>query len=107
MMIAPRQYTVCIADQPSSSIEERPRSTGRRELVKDKLQEQGIISMIYYPIPLHLQPVYQNLGYQEGQLPVVEQAAREVLSLPMFPGISEAEQEQVAYGVKDCLLEVQ
>ncbi len=100
------QYTVCIADQQSSSVEDHPRSQGRRELIKDKLQEQGIVSMIYYPIPLHLQPVYQNLGYQEGQLPVAEQAAREVLSLPMFPGISEAEQEQVAFAIKDCLLEV-
>ncbi len=62
--------------------------------------------MIYYPIPLHLQPVYQNLGYQNGQLPAVEQAAQEVLSLPMFPGICQAEQEQVAYALKDCLLEV-
>ena len=62
--------------------------------------------MIYYPIPLHLQPVYQDLDYQPGQLPVVEQAALEVLSLPMFPGISPAEQEQVAYALKDCLLEV-
>ena len=59
--------------------------------------------MIYYPIPLQLQPVYQNLGYKKGQLPIVEQAAREVLSLPMFPGISRAEQEQVAYALKDCL----
>ena len=92
------QYTVCISDQQSTP-------TGKRQLVKDKLQEKGIISMIYYPIPLHLQPVYQDLGYQKGQLPIGEQAAREVLSLPIFPGISEAEQERVAYALKDCLLE--
>ena len=54
--------------------------------------------MIYYPIPLHLQPVYQDIGYQKGQLPEV--------SLPMFPGISPVEQEQVVYALKDCLLEV-
>ncbi len=92
------QYTVCISDQQSTP-------TGKRQLVKDKLQEKGIISMIYYPIPLHLQPVYQDLGYQPGQLPIGEKAAREVLSLPIFPGISEAEQERVAYALKDCLLE--
>ena len=80
--------------------------SNRRELIKDKLSDKGIISMIYYPIPLHLQPVYQNLGYRQGQLPAVEQAAREVLSLPMFPGISEAEQERVAYTLKDSLLEI-
>lgn len=93
------QYTICVTDKESSSATER----SRREAVKEYLQHQGIISMIYYPIPLQLQPVYQNLEYKKGQLPVVEQAAREVLSLPMFPGISQAEQEQVAYALKDCL----
>ncbi|MEL6439568.1 MAG: DegT/DnrJ/EryC1/StrS family aminotransferase [Cyanobacteria bacterium J06621_8] len=93
------QYTVSIKVNS-------PSLPNRRELVKQKLQLQGIISMVYYPIPLHLQPVYQDLGYQPGQLPAVEQAAQEVLSLPMFPGISEAEQERVAYAFKDCLLEV-
>ena len=92
------QYTICITETRSPS--------NRRELIKDKLSDKGIISMIYYPIPLHLQPVYQNLGYRQGQLPAVEQAAREVLSLPMFPGISEAEQERVAYTLKDSLLEI-
>ena len=43
------------------------------------------------------------LGYQVGQLPVSEQAAREVLSLPMFPGLTFEEQERVAYGLKNCL----
>ncbi|MEO1464938.1 MAG: DegT/DnrJ/EryC1/StrS family aminotransferase [Cyanobacteria bacterium J06633_1] len=92
------QYTVCVKQSSSQN--------NRRELLQSKLRSQGIISMIYYPIPLHLQPVYQDLGYQKGQLPVVEQAALEVLSLPMFPGISPEEQEQVAYALKDCLLEV-
>ena len=93
------QYTICVTDSESSSTNQKR----RRDAVKDCLQHQGIISMIYYPIPLQLQPVYQNLGYKKGQLPIVEQAAREVLSLPIFPGISEAEQEQVAYALKDCL----
>ena len=92
------QYTICVKQESSS--------TGRRERLQTKLRSQGIISMVYYPLPLHLQPVYRDLGYQPGQLPVVEQAALEVLSLPIFPGISEAEQEQVAYALKDCLLEV-
>ena len=92
------QYTICVTQQLSSNSQR-----SRRDEVKEYLQQQGIISMIYYPIPLQLQPVYQNLGYKKGQLPIVEQAASEVLSLPMFPGISEAEQEQVAYALKDCL----
>ena len=92
------QYTVCIA--------EKRLARGKRDSIEKILQEKGVITMIYYPIPLHLQPVYRDLGYQKGQLPKVEQAAREVLSLPMFPGILEAEQEQVAYALKDCLLEI-
>ncbi len=95
------QYTVCIKDKDNQSSDRV-----KRELIKDKLLTKGIISMIYYPIPLHLQPVYQDLGYKTGQLPIVEQAAQEVLSLPMFPGITEVEQEQIAYALKDCLTEI-
>lgn len=95
------QYTVCITEI-NGSIEAKT----RRDFIRERLLEKEIISMIYYPIPLHLQPVYEELGYKKGQLPVVEQAAREVLSLPMFPGISEAEQEQVASTLKDCLTSV-
>lgn len=93
------QYTICIQDRQS------PTETTRDRL-RHALLEQGVISMIYYPLPLHLQPVYRDLGYQKGQLSVTEQAAREVLSLPMFPGIREIEQEQVVYALKDCLLAV-
>ncbi|MBE9043012.1 DegT/DnrJ/EryC1/StrS family aminotransferase [Pleurocapsales cyanobacterium LEGE 10410] len=101
------QYTVCIADsQTAIAKDQNLVQQTKRDLVKQILLDKGIISMIYYPIPLHLQPVYQALDYQTGQLPKVEQAAREVLSLPMFPGISEAEQEQVAYALKDCLVEI-
>jgi dTDP-4-amino-4,6-dideoxygalactose transaminase len=60
--------------------------------------------MVYYPIPLHLQPVYKNLGYQPGQLPVVEQICNEVLALPIFPELTFEEQQQVVYSLKDCLV---
>lgn len=92
------QYTVRVEQQSGKD--------NGRELLQQKLREKGVISMIYYPIPLHLQPVYTDLGYQKGQLPRVEQAAREVLSLPMFPGISTVEQEQVVNALKDSLLEI-
>ena len=91
------QYTVRV----KQSAAEPTRAT-----LQQKLRDRGVISMIYYPIPLHLQPVYQDLGYQKGQLPKVEQAAQEVLSLPMFPGIDAEEQEQVVNTLKDCLLEI-
>ncbi|WP_448561411.1 DegT/DnrJ/EryC1/StrS family aminotransferase [Trichothermofontia sp.] len=72
-----------------------------REALRQHLRKHGIGSMVYYPIPLHLQPVYQHLGYQPGQLPVSEQLAQEVLSLPMFPELTEAQQTQVVYALKD------
>jgi dTDP-4-amino-4,6-dideoxygalactose transaminase len=100
------QYTICIADNDFNAANTAQTLKTRRDLIQEYLQQQNIISMIYYPIPLHLQPVYQNLGYQKGQLPLVEQAAREVLSLPIFPGISEVEQEQVVDALKDSLAKV-
>jgi dTDP-4-amino-4,6-dideoxygalactose transaminase len=84
------QYTIRVLD-------------GKRDWLRQKLQEQGVNTMIYYPMPLHLQPVYANLNYEAGQLPLSEQISREVLSLPMFPELSEEQQEQVIYAVKDCL----
>lgn len=85
------QYTIRVLD-------------GKRNAVRSRLQERGVNTMIYYPRPLHLQPVYENLGYQVGQLPVTEQACDEVLSLPMFPELSEEQQDQVVYGLKDCFI---
>lgn len=85
-----------------------PNCNSHREITRDtlrsKLQKQGVIAMVYYPLPLHLQPVYQDLGYKLGMLPISEKAADEVLSLPMFPDISYEQQQQVAYTLKDCLV---
>ncbi|MEG4343777.1 DegT/DnrJ/EryC1/StrS family aminotransferase [Microcoleus sp. A003_D6] len=74
-----------------------------RDWMRAQLQEAGIGSMVYYPLPLHLQPVYKSLAYQAGQLPKAEQVCREVLSLPMFPELSRDQQERTIYGLKDCL----
>jgi len=64
------------------------------------LREQGIETGVIYPIPLHKQPLYRNLGYGERSLPAAEQAAREVLSLPVHPGLSEQQVYTVAEGVR-------
>jgi dTDP-4-amino-4,6-dideoxygalactose transaminase len=77
--------------------------TESRDRVRQGLLEREVISMVYYPIPLHLQPVYQSLGYEKGQLPVSEYAAEKVLSLPMFPDLTLEEQQQVVLALKDCL----
>ncbi|MEG3438679.1 DegT/DnrJ/EryC1/StrS family aminotransferase [Pannus brasiliensis CCIBt3594] len=74
-----------------------------RDRVREGLLERDAISMVYYPIPLHLQPVYQSLGYRKGQFPVSELAAEKVLSLPMFPDLTLEEQQQVTLALKDCL----
>ena len=74
-----------------------------RDEVRQRLQAKGVGSMVYYPLPLHLQPAYKDLGYQQGQFPVSEQACHEVLSLPIFPELSPEAQEQVVYCLKDCL----
>lgn len=85
------QYTVRIKSVDGTGAE--------RDRVRAALQEYGISSMIYYPRPLHLQPVYTSLGYQPGDLPQAERAALEVLSLPMFPELTAEEQDQIAYGL--------
>ena len=91
------QYTICIPNQSSSS-------DTTRDILRYKLKEKGIIAMVYYPLALHLQLVYKYLNYQLGSLPEVERVSQEVLSLPMFPGISFEEQQQVVYCLKDCLI---
>lgn len=76
---------------------------GKRDWVRSQLQERGVNTAIYYPRPLHLQPVYKTLGYQPGQLPVAEQICHEVLSLPMFPELSSEQQDAVIYGLKEVM----
>ncbi|AFY32994.1 DegT/DnrJ/EryC1/StrS aminotransferase family protein [Calothrix sp. PCC 7507] len=92
------QYTIRISSQGQNGS-----SAAYRESVRSQLQERGVNSTVYYPHPLHLQPVYQHLDYQPGQLPVAEQACHEVLSLPMFPELTTQQQDQVIYALKDSL----
>lgn len=66
-----------------------------RDQLQQFLKEEGIATMIYYPLPLHLQPVFSDLGYKEGDFPNAEKACKEVLSLPMYPELKTEQQEYV------------
>jgi dTDP-4-amino-4,6-dideoxygalactose transaminase len=76
----------------------------RRDAVEKTLAQQGITTAIYYPIPLHLQPAYAGLGYERGMLPQAERASAEVLSLPMYPELSQGQIVQVAGALAEALV---
>ena len=66
-----------------------------RDWLKQQLQEAGVITIIYYPIPIHRQPAFAELGYGPGSLPTTERLCAEVLSLPIFPELSADQQDTV------------
>ena len=74
-----------------------------RDEIHKYLQEQGIGAMIYYPVPLHLQKLHANLCGKEGDLPVTEAKTKVVMSLPMFPELTETEQKEVVQKIKEAL----
>ncbi|HEY9772396.1 MAG TPA: DegT/DnrJ/EryC1/StrS family aminotransferase [Planktothrix sp.] len=85
------QYTVRVTGQP-----------GRAEVIK-QLSERGIGSMCYYPVPLHLQQAFSNLGHKPGDFPITELLSDQVLSLPMYPELRADHVETVAGALKAIL----
>jgi dTDP-4-amino-4,6-dideoxygalactose transaminase len=69
--------------------------TDKRDALKEHLAREGISTAVYYPVPLHMQPCFRSLGYREGAFPESERASREVLSLPVFPELTDVEQDRV------------
>jgi dTDP-4-amino-4,6-dideoxygalactose transaminase len=110
-----------LADRYGRSLEELPVSTpfepstrhhvysnytvrvraGSRESLLNSLQAAGVAARVYYPLPLHLQPAFESLGHRAGRFPVAEAAAREVLSLPIYPEMTEAVQDEVIAELRD------
>jgi UDP-2-acetamido-2-deoxy-ribo-hexuluronate aminotransferase len=74
----------------------------KRDLIREKLREEGVSSMVYYPVPLHLQPALLSLGYKEGDLPNAEKAAREVFSLPIYPELPTEIIERITEIIKNA-----
>jgi dTDP-4-amino-4,6-dideoxygalactose transaminase len=74
--------------------------TKRRNELQAFLKERGIDTLIHYPIPIHLQRAFRDLGYRQGDFPTAERSSREVLSLPFFPEITDPEMEEVVDGIR-------
>jgi dTDP-4-amino-4,6-dideoxygalactose transaminase len=75
-----------------------------RNEIQNHLKAAGIGTGIHYPIPLHLQKAYRNLGYRTGDFPVSEKVASEILSLPMYPQLDRNQQETVSSALEQCLV---
>ena len=75
-----------------------------RDSFRRALEAEGVATGVHYPIPLHLQPACADYGYQPGNFPVTEQAAKHIVSLPMYPELTPEQLEQVIAAVKKSLL---
>jgi dTDP-4-amino-4,6-dideoxygalactose transaminase len=94
-------YTLRISsDAPKAGV---AKLSSRCDRVAQHLAESGIASSVFYPVPLHLQPLYAALGGKPGDLPVAERAAHEVLSLPLYPTMPADQVDRVADAVVEAL----
>jgi dTDP-4-amino-4,6-dideoxygalactose transaminase len=74
-----------------------------RELFQKKLNDKNVGNAVYYPVPLHLQQCFQDLGYKEGDMPQAEQAAKEVVSIPVYAELTQEQLDYVVEAVKSCI----
>jgi len=76
--------------------------TARRDAMLRHLTNEQVGASVHYPLPVHLQPAYRRLGYRAGDFPEAERACREVLSLPLYPELTELEVRRVASAIRSC-----
>jgi dTDP-4-amino-4,6-dideoxygalactose transaminase len=74
-----------------------------RATLQERLLAAGVETGIHYPLPCHLQPAFASLGYRAGDFPVAEQLSEEILSLPMYPGLTEAQINHIVGALTDAL----
>ncbi|MCC7205498.1 MAG: DegT/DnrJ/EryC1/StrS family aminotransferase [Phycisphaeraceae bacterium] len=92
------QYTVRVTPKPGQA------PSARRDGLLKHLRSKQIGCRVYYPLCLHLQPCFAGLGGKQGDCPVGERLSQEVLSIPMFPEMTDAEQQEVAAAVREFML---
>src|SRR5579863_6148955 len=99
-------YTIRVEGRASGSTRASDRGNEvRSDLVQQRLKERGVASTVYYPVPLHLQPLYALLGGKPGDSRVSERAAREVLSIPLYPEMTREQVERVAEELRRVVLQ--
>ena len=107
-----RLYTELLSGSVTCPVERKEAShvyhqytimSSRREAIQQKLREKNISSVIYYPVPLHLQNALKFLGYHKGDFPVAEKVAKRVLSLPMYPELEESAVRKITHIIRSVV----
>lgn len=96
---------ISFAPDQTSTASQDSTNENRERLIKE-LNERGIGSMCYYPVPLHLQTAFSDLGHNPGDFPLAERAANEVLSLPMYPELTNQQVDLVCFAVRDAMSKI-